>query len=48
VGAGQVEQLSQALLDGVGVQDLDAGVAGVDQGVPQLRERGGDEPFVCG
>ena len=34
------EELAQVLLDGVGVQDLQAGVAGVDHRVPQLGERG--------
>ena len=55
VGARQLEQGPQVLLDRVRVQDLDAGVACVDQGVPQLRERdraqslvGGQQPTAAG
>ena len=38
-GRRQGEQVPQRLLDGVGVEDLDAEVAGVDQPVPQPGER---------
>ncbi len=44
----QGQELAQVFLEGVGVQDLDAEVALVDQPVPHPRERVGGESFAAG
>jgi len=47
VGArGQREEPAELFFDGVGVQDLDAGLAGVDERVPQPGECVRGEAFI--
>ena len=43
---GQREEPAELFFDGVGVQDLDAGLAGVDERVPQPGECVRGEAFI--